>query len=863
MGNVHYSENSDEGGDEGGGLARDPGSVDPSEQAELSMVDADEDLQEEFGLTDKEMEMVDEVAVDEDVIDENAEEALLNSKKALAAAVSDGRLTEAQLDRMSVSQLDGDEIDTDVALKVNSNNTPYAGVEQVMAIPEDGEMDLEQSKRMVEREVLGANGVVDVNNEAVQNLRREIEQADGDGFERALEQGNVEDLKAEIGNENMSQEEIEELIDTHNELQETIHNDEVKIFGAREDAGRFAAGSVEAHAAMVEELESDGVNAGTNAWQYGADAIHQEIENGNIEPSDDYKRYVDTMNIMAGERDDIAETGWEPGESVFGKVTEDNIKEEAELLSGEMYHNVKHGAGTSNELVEPMRHRAMEMQDFETGANVYDGTDEVVLVGKAGDRADETEAWDGGPTLKEYGDNNNVPTRDDDAAYNVVYKSKLDDEIDGWENMSQEQLAEEIDENISSSDAYTFPGSRLESEFDSENITQMNAEWESKSDVRESARETWESGGSPPVDTDFTPFNQQIGKLESEWDSIEDEGGDANAVVIHDSGDADGAMTRALYNEKFGDDAVYMPADSGGEYRPVEEGLERAIENTDDGTPVYVSDLSPTDPESFVETVQDSDNPVYVRDHHDVVDDPDSGVTRDEVVEAVESTGGEYAVDTSEPAAATMVYDRDVSDEELSNPEQMRENVETAAVADSFDTDSTRWEDARKMRTLQYKEDLDEFTETYTASDGVSETQAARDVAALSEFSDIQTEMAVEESAETFETGDYDGVVAYAGGADRSRVAEQAMTEEDADFAIVATDNDKISVRSREDGPPANEIASEYDGGGREQTAGAGDLGFDTFGTTQDEHHESHGERILNDAKETAQRIFGGSNDDE
>lgn len=348
MGSYSVSEFGEQAAGEGGGGAG-TNNFDRAAQASLEEIrDAGESVQEEYGLSDGQMESLNQAQIAEDV---GAEDAAA-IKEEMANAMSSGDLSEAQAERVIVtSNPDGVDREGTVSLRVNRNNTPYAGEAQVVNIGEDG-MGEGQARRLVNQEVMPANGVVDVDNTAAEEARFTAANADDDY--QVFEETDVAAVQAEVGNENMAQGQVVDQMRAANEDLATLHEDETFVAGARNNRADGVASTIDMRKTVVDEVESADDNTGTNVWNKTGDTYKSVIDaRGEEAVAESTKQQVDILHAASQDLEIVEDSPWEAEGAVFdeGNLTQESVEEWA----GSKYGNAGLGAGTSRNMVEEVR----------------------------------------------------------------------------------------------------------------------------------------------------------------------------------------------------------------------------------------------------------------------------------------------------------------------------------------------------------------------------------------------------------------------------------------------------------------------------------------------------------------------------
>ncbi len=373
MGNYSVSEYSeDASGDGGGGF-----STNNFDRADIqerfdevgesggSVAESLDSIQEEFDLSDSTMESMEEIRVGDDVDTDDAVMMLEEAGRARAV----GDMTDAQLERMIITaeETDGD-LEGQVAMRVNRNNTPYAGEPQFVNVAEDG-MDRDQARRLTQQEAFAANGIVDSNHEVAEQARADASDPDM-SFDEFVEKYDADDLKMEVGNENMAQGHMVERMEAANEAIDEFFQDESPLAGARTNQKEGISSvsdfdktvTVEAGAgssSAVSDWEEADDATGTNVWNKAGDSYKAVVDSrGEEELSAATRRQVDVLHAASQDLDVVEDSSWDADGAVFD---EDNLTQEAvEEWAGSKYGNAGLGAGSSPELVEDVRDWAEE-----------------------------------------------------------------------------------------------------------------------------------------------------------------------------------------------------------------------------------------------------------------------------------------------------------------------------------------------------------------------------------------------------------------------------------------------------------------------------------------------------------------------
>lgn len=352
MGSYSVSEYGEEAAGKGGGGAG-TNNFDRAVQSGLEQVQGgEESFQERHDLTDNQMESFEQMQFSESMDSDDVEEFM----DAAADSFNSGDTSLAQLERVVVTDNpDGTDREGVVSLKVNRNNTPYAGDAQVVNVSDDG-MDEGQARRLMQQEVLPANGIVDMDNDAAEAARDTAASADDD---YAVFDHDASDLQAEVGNENMAQGQVVDQMQAANQDLATLHDDESFVAGARTNRSDAVASTHDLRKTVVDEVESDGDNTGTNVWNKTADTYKSVIDardEGQVAEST--QRQVDVLHAASQDLDVVEDSPWDTDGAVFD---EDNLTQEAvEEWAGSKYGNAGLGAGTSRNMVEEVREWAAE-----------------------------------------------------------------------------------------------------------------------------------------------------------------------------------------------------------------------------------------------------------------------------------------------------------------------------------------------------------------------------------------------------------------------------------------------------------------------------------------------------------------------
>lgn len=349
MGSYSVSEYGEEAAGKGGGGAG-TNNFDRAVQSSLEEIrDVGDDVQEEYGLSDGQMESLNQAQIGDNVSAEDA--AAL--KDEMANAMASGDLSEAQAERVVVTNNpDGSDREGSVSLRVNRNNTPYAGDPQVVNVGQEG-MGEGQARRLVNQEVMPANGIVDVDNEAAEEARLAAANADANDYE-VFEQTDVAALQAEVGNENMAQGQVVDQMRAANQDLATLHDEETFVAGARNNRADGVASTADLRKTVVDEVEAEADNTGTNVWNKTGDTYKSVIDaRGEDQIGESTKQQVDIMHAASQDLDIVEDSPWEDDGAVFD---ESNLTQESvEEWAGNKYGNAGNGAGTSRNLVEEVR----------------------------------------------------------------------------------------------------------------------------------------------------------------------------------------------------------------------------------------------------------------------------------------------------------------------------------------------------------------------------------------------------------------------------------------------------------------------------------------------------------------------------
>ncbi len=340
----------------GGGASTANSNRPPQQRLEEIESAGDGSVQQEYGLSDGDMESLNEARIDEGFSDGTKGEI----KEGLASGMSNGDLTQAQVERLEFTKsVDDSDFEGDIGLKVNSNNTPYAGETQTVRVATDG-ADGGQVRRLVQQEVAPANGIVDRDNAAAEENRAvavDADRDDADVFDR-----DASAVKAETGNENMEQGHVGDQIAAANSDIETFYEKETFLAGARNNRGDGVASTIDFRKTMVDEVESGEDNTGTNVWNNAnetyAEVVGSRVERGNGDAiADHHKEQIDILHAASEDVDVVSESNFDDvagdGDAVFD---EDNLTQETvDRWKFRKMSNFSQGAGVSRNLVEDVQ----------------------------------------------------------------------------------------------------------------------------------------------------------------------------------------------------------------------------------------------------------------------------------------------------------------------------------------------------------------------------------------------------------------------------------------------------------------------------------------------------------------------------
>ena len=298
-------------------------------------------------LSDDESAAVNDISVEGDVDDESLE----NIKNEIAADVSRGNMDVDDVENISIESTDEESISTDVQAWTDEEGEIYDDGERTIVVggANSGQVTQSEARRLATRTRNLSQNTIHSDNADVLRSRSSVESTPADEqHEQAWEMDKSGRLMVNGSEEGTAANE-------YNEFWSESHDNQRVICGARDDSARFSTDAENTMASMEDELESGKFSAGTNEWQYGADAIHASIEENGVEPSQEWKEYIDTMSIASGKTDSVRDSPWGSGETVFGEVTEENYDEGVENVRGRMHQNSFSGAGTSRNISQDIK----------------------------------------------------------------------------------------------------------------------------------------------------------------------------------------------------------------------------------------------------------------------------------------------------------------------------------------------------------------------------------------------------------------------------------------------------------------------------------------------------------------------------
>lgn len=310
--------------------------------------------------------------------------------------------------------------------------------------------------------------------------------------------------------------------------------------------------------------------------------------------------------------------------------------------------------------------------------------------------------------------------------------------------------------------------------------------------------------------------------------AIEERGDELDAVVISDYSDCDGRGAGGVYTRRFGGDMVLVPASHRGGAPDFDTALEGVADSVAPGVPVYVSDLSPNEDESEAYTdafgALAARNPVRVRDHHEWPDDTRA---------AVEAVADDVTID-HDRCATEIVADEDFEGESAEEREMIDRLAETTRVRDLWEDDREEFDgDGQNLVDASFDLDYMEYERLVSrvGTDVMSDEQLGDRLRERRSEKRARIDL-VAETARRERIGEYD--VAFAYGDCYSSGAGSELQDRGADLAVIVTPGGKVSLRSDDDSPIAESVASDLGGGGHPCAAGCkpveigseGDIGY-------------------------------------
>lgn len=291
---------------------------------------------------------------------------------------------------------------------------------------------------------------------------------------------------------------------------------------------------------------------------------------------------------------------------------------------------------------------------------------------------------------------------------------------------------------------------------------------------------------------------------------IEERSDELDAVVVSDYADCDGRGAAGIYVREFGNDMIYVPASHRGSASAVLPMLEDVAEAVAADVPIYVTDLAPNEEQEgeYISAFNalGTENPLHIRDHHQ---------WPDEVRMFAESVAESMVID-HDRCATEIVFDEDCTGDDGT----MERLAELTGIRDLWKDDHPDFDEpGENLVNAAFSLDFMQYARL-VARVGANVTEDEQLGAHIRQHR-AEKDARVEIVAETARWGEFGGYCcAFAYGDCYSSGVGAALQERGADIAVIVTPNGKVSIRTRDDVPVAETVASELGGGGHPNAAG-------------------------------------------
>lgn len=310
--------------------------------------------------------------------------------------------------------------------------------------------------------------------------------------------------------------------------------------------------------------------------------------------------------------------------------------------------------------------------------------------------------------------------------------------------------------------------------------------------------------------------------------AIEERGSELDAVIISDYADCDGRGAAGIYHAKFGSDMIYIPASHRGNAFDVLPAVEKVADAIAPDIPIYVSDLAPNEAEQgdYVAAFNAlaADNPIHIRDHHEWPDEAQS---------FIKSISHTFVVD-HDRCAAEIVFDCDFTGDDESQA-MFERLTELTRIRDLWMDEHPDFDGAGEtLVNASFELDYMEYERLVArvGADMMADTELGQ---RLREHR-AEKHARVQIVAKTARWHEFSGYrCAFAYGDCYSSGVGAVLQDRGADIAVIVTPSGKVSIRTTENAPVAEVIASELGGGGHPTAAGCtpltvggedGDVGY-------------------------------------
>ena len=336
------------------------------------------------------------------------------------------------------------------------------------------------------------------------------------------------------------------------------------------------------------------------------------------------------------------------------------------------------------------------------------------------------------------------------------------------------------------------------------------------------------------------PYAVRSASLKSLTRRLDGDGPEVEAVVVGDAGDADGGSSTAVLRHKYGgklpkeiidmeaeypfkplfDDSlsggiISLPASHRGYYPNPVDTMSKAMDTLEKhgrtDIPVYVVDLGANeeDADAWIEQFN-RENDVLVRDHHTKVD---------RVVEAAD----EYVHDPDK-CATEIVLETDYPDA----PSHLHELAQEVRILDLWLDDHPEFQEKQILSDAHFILG-DAVFERLAAHYGAGIVTSVPGISEELQLKRKEKEAKIQYAVENAEFQDFDingetiTIASSAGDFYYSEAGRRLYTDHGADIVVMAKPSGSVSIRTSDEYPVADKIASRINGGGHPKAAG-----FDT-----------------------------------